>query len=71
MGKFIISYRRSDSENTAGRLADGLMRSFGDDAVFFDTQGAPGDGGGAAPQDSGDPGAGRGREVTCPRTTAR
>lgn len=31
-----ISYRRSDAGGHAGRLADRLRRSFGNDAVFFD-----------------------------------
>lgn len=31
-----ISYRRSDAGGHAGRLADRLKRSFGNDAVFFD-----------------------------------
>ena len=31
-----ISYRRIDSQATAGRLSDDLKRAFGDDAVFRD-----------------------------------
>lgn len=32
-----ISYRREDSEWAAGRVADSLMREFGEDRVFLDT----------------------------------
>lgn len=33
-----ISYRREDSQATAGRLAQTLKLRFGDDKVFFDTE---------------------------------
>jgi hypothetical protein len=35
--KVFLSYRRSDSEPEAGRVAERLSTIFGDDAVFFDT----------------------------------
>lgn len=36
MSAIFISYRRSDSEGEAGRLADDLSRRFGEAAVFMD-----------------------------------
>lgn len=36
MSAIFISYRRSDSEGEAGRLADDLSRRFGESAVFMD-----------------------------------
>ncbi len=36
MSKIFISYRRADSADATGRLADRLRRHFGDDAVFLD-----------------------------------
>lgn len=36
MSNVFISYRRSDSEGEAGRLADDLSRRFGENAVFMD-----------------------------------
>lgn len=39
-----LSYRRTDTQPTAGRLADDLRRAFGEDAVFRDIEDiAPGD----------------------------
>jgi hypothetical protein len=44
MTKIFISYRRTDSQGWAGRLAEDLTRSFGDVAGFFDVESIlPGD----------------------------
>jgi hypothetical protein len=37
-GRIFISYRRSDSEAHAGRIAERLMTVFGAESVFFDTE---------------------------------
>lgn len=37
MHHLFVSYRRTDAEAEAGRIADRLRVEFGDDAVFFDT----------------------------------
>lgn len=36
MREIFISYRRSDTEETVGRISEALKRKFGDDAVFKD-----------------------------------
>lgn len=41
MKKFFVSYRRSDSEEVAGRISDWLIREFGRSAVFFDVDSIP------------------------------
>lgn len=41
MEKIFISYRRSDSYDTAYRLAVELRREFGEENVFFDQTSAP------------------------------
>ncbi len=41
MEKIFISYRRSDSLDTAHRLATELRREFGEENVFFDQTSAP------------------------------
>src|SRR5262249_20044487 len=37
MSRFFFSYRRSDAEADAGRIADRFRSEFGRDQVFFDT----------------------------------
>jgi TIR domain len=37
-GRIFISYRRSDSEASAGRIAERLMTVFGKESVFLDTE---------------------------------
>jgi CHASE2 domain-containing sensor protein len=39
--RLFVSYRRSDSEGSAGRLADALARQFGADHVFLDSARIP------------------------------
>ena len=39
--KLFISYRRSDSEETAGRIYDRLVEEFGKEAVFRDIDTIP------------------------------
>src|SRR6478735_2698458 len=39
--RLFVSYRRSDSEGSAGRLADALARQFGADRVFLDSARIP------------------------------
>ncbi|MEO1069554.1 MAG: TIR domain-containing protein, partial [Cyanobacteria bacterium J06638_6] len=41
MPKIFISYRRSDSEDVAGRIYDRLVTHFGQDAIFFDVDAIP------------------------------
>ena len=41
MPKIFISYRRSDSEDVAGRIYDRLVAHFGDDAIFKDVDDIP------------------------------
>jgi ferredoxin len=40
--KIFISYRREDSCDIVGRIADHLMMTFGDESVFFDVVNIPG-----------------------------
>ena len=40
--KIFISYRRSDTEQVAGRIFDRLSSEYGDGKVFFDTDAIPG-----------------------------
>jgi len=43
MRKIVISYRRDDADEAAGRLSDHLVNQFGQDSVFMDVDGiAPG-----------------------------
>jgi len=39
--RLFVSYRRSDTEGSAGRLADALARQFGSDRVFLDSARIP------------------------------
>ena len=41
MKDIFLSYRRSDSRETTGRIYDSLIESFGDDAVFRDIDSIP------------------------------
>ncbi|MEA5450446.1 SUMF1/EgtB/PvdO family nonheme iron enzyme [Leptolyngbya sp. CCNP1308] len=41
MPKIFISYRRSDSEDIAGRIYDRLAAHFGKDSIFFDVDAIP------------------------------
>ncbi len=41
MPKIFISYRRSDSEDIAGRIYDRLVVHFGKDSIFFDVDAIP------------------------------
>jgi hypothetical protein len=41
MSKIVLSYRRSDSQAIAGRIADRLIAQFGDHSVFMDVDNIP------------------------------
>jgi hypothetical protein len=41
MSKIVVSYRRSDSQAIAGRIADRLIGQFGEDSVFMDVDNIP------------------------------
>ncbi|WP_134495881.1 toll/interleukin-1 receptor domain-containing protein [Microvirga pakistanensis] len=41
MPKIVISYRRSDSKATAGRIRDSLAREYGEDCVYMDVESIP------------------------------
>jgi hypothetical protein len=41
MTMIMVSYRRVDQEDMAGRIADFLMRKYGEDSVFFDVDSIP------------------------------
>ncbi len=41
MHKIFISYRRSDSEDIAGRIYDRLVSDFGKDSIFKDVEAIP------------------------------
>ncbi len=41
MSKIVLSYRRSDSQAVAGRIADRLIAYFGADSVFMDVDNIP------------------------------
>ncbi|MCP4630391.1 MAG: TIR domain-containing protein [bacterium] len=41
MSKFFISYRRSDTEQIAGRIVERLSKRFGVGSIFFDMDSIP------------------------------